>query len=64
MLLVGEAGGLINAYGEGIPPALYSGKFAAESIIEVESDGGDVNQLYSKKVNVEKRIAMKELQMR
>ena len=47
ILLIGEAAGLMDIFGEGIPAALKSGKEAASAIIEADKD---VLGLYQEKM--------------
>ena len=49
MLLIGEAAGLMDIFGEGIPAALKSGKEAACALLE--SDNTSLLERYQSRVN-------------
>ncbi len=57
VLLVGEAAGFLNAFGEGISCALSSGLFASEAINKSMKTGGDALTLYHELTKVEQRLA-------
>ncbi|MHA1299389.1 MAG: NAD(P)/FAD-dependent oxidoreductase [Candidatus Helarchaeota archaeon] len=51
VLLVGEAAGLMNLFGEGIPSALKSGKVAADSIISHSDSSKPVFEIYLNRIS-------------
>ena len=55
VLLVGEAAGFLNAFGEGISCALSSGLVAAEAITKGIKSGNDVLAIYSELTKLERR---------
>ena len=55
VLLVGEAAGFLNAFGEGISCALTSGLFAAEAISKSIKSGGNALELYTDLTKRERR---------
>ena len=55
VLLVGEAAGFLNAFGEGISCALSTGLFAAEAITKGIKSGNDALAIYSELTKVERR---------
>lgn len=55
ILLVGEAAGFLNAFGEGISCALSTGLFAAEAISKSFTSGIDALGLYTELTKVERR---------
>ncbi len=55
ILLVGEAAGFLNAFGEGISCALSSGLFAAEAICACIKSGEDVISAYTELTKKERR---------
>ncbi|MCF6147627.1 MAG: NAD(P)/FAD-dependent oxidoreductase [Candidatus Kuenenia sp.] len=55
ILLVGEAAGFLNAFGEGISCALSSGLFAAEAICTGSKPGADVISVYTELTKKERR---------
>ncbi len=63
VFLIGEASGLLNAYGEGIAAALWSAKYMAEALIESKASNQNVLELYEIKVKKEVNYAIKELQI-
>ncbi|GJQ60638.1 MAG: hypothetical protein SCALA701_34390 [Candidatus Scalindua sp.] len=56
VLLVGEAGGFLNAFGEGISCALTSGLCAGEAIIKAFDSGGNALSLYTNLTKHERRV--------
>jgi Dehydrogenases (flavoproteins) len=56
VLLVGEAGGFLNAFGEGISCALTSGLCAGEAIIRGLSSGESALTIYTELTKHERRI--------
>lgn len=55
ILLVGEAAGFLNAFGEGISGALTTGLFAAEAISKGIKSGNDALAKYTELTRLEKR---------
>ena len=55
VLLVGEAAGFLNAFGEGISCALTSGMFAAEAISEDIKSNGNALELYTNLTKKDRR---------
>ena len=55
ILLVGEAAGFLNAFGEGISCALISGLFAAEAISKGVKSGSNALELYTDLTKRERR---------
>ena len=55
VLLVGEAAGFLNAFGEGISCALSTGLFAAEAISKGIKSGDDVLALYTELTKQERK---------
>ncbi|OQY99123.1 MAG: hypothetical protein B6D35_10185 [Candidatus Brocadia sp. UTAMX2] len=55
VLLVGEAAGFLNAFGEGISCALSTGLAAAEAISKGKPSGGDAFALYTELTKLERR---------
>lgn len=55
ILLVGEAAGFLNAFGEGISCALSTGLFAAEAISKSTQSGDDTLALYTELTKQERR---------
>ncbi|NUO07978.1 MAG: NAD(P)/FAD-dependent oxidoreductase [Candidatus Brocadia sp.] len=55
VLLVGEAAGFLNAFGEGISCALSTGIFAAEAISKGIKSGDDVLMMYTELTKHERR---------
>ncbi|NUN24192.1 MAG: hypothetical protein HUU09_12125 [Candidatus Jettenia caeni] len=55
ILLVGEAAGFLNAFGEGISCALSTGLLAAEAISKSFTSGIDALGLYTELTKVERR---------
>ncbi len=55
VLLVGEAAGFLNAFGEGISCALTSGLFAAEAVSEDIKSNGNALELYTDLTKRERR---------
>ena len=55
VLLVGEAAGFLNAFGEGISCALSTGLFAAEAITKGIKSGNDALAIHSELTKVERR---------
>ena len=55
VLLVGEAAGFLNAFGEGISCALTSGLFAAEAISKDIKSNGNALELYTELTKKERR---------
>ncbi len=55
VLLVGEAAGFLNAFGEGISCALSTGLFAAEAITKGIKSDGNVLSLYTELTTQERR---------
>lgn len=55
ILLVGEAAGFLNAFGEGISCALSTGLFAAEAISKGIKSGDDTLALYTELTKLERR---------
>jgi flavin-dependent dehydrogenase len=58
-LLVGEAAGFANAFGEGISSALATGLIAASAIDQAQSTADDVLPLYTRLVQPEQDRTMK-----
>ncbi|MCP5003477.1 MAG: NAD(P)/FAD-dependent oxidoreductase [Planctomycetes bacterium] len=56
VLLVGEAGGFLNAFGEGISCALVSGLCAGEAIIKGRESGQSVLPIYTELTKHERRV--------
>ena len=55
VLLVGEAAGFLNAFGEGISCALSTGLFAAEVITKGIKSGNDALAIYTELTKLERR---------
>ena len=55
VLLVGEAAGFLNAFGEGISCALSTGLFAAEAITKGIKSGNDALAIYDELTKLERR---------
>jgi flavin-dependent dehydrogenase len=55
VLLVGEAAGFLNMFGEGISSALATGLLAAQSISEAESSGKTPLEIYTELTRQERR---------
>ncbi|MEP9411175.1 MAG: hypothetical protein HRF42_07180 [Candidatus Brocadia sp.] len=55
ILLVGEAAGFLNAFGEGVSCALSTGLFAAEAISKSIKSGGDALAVYTELTRLERR---------
>ena len=55
VLLVGEAAGFLNAFGEGISCALSTGLFAAEAITKGIKTGKDALEIYTELTKLERR---------
>lgn len=61
--LAGEASGLINSFGEGIPAAINSGRILARSILRGGSSAEQALDLYCRDIEQEQGMAAKELKM-
>lgn len=63
VLLVGEAAGFMNLFGEGISSALTTGKIAAKAIQEAESSEKDVLPIYSELSSSEREYTSKSWEL-
>ena len=63
VLLVGEAAGFLNAFGEGISCALTTGLFAAEAISKSAKSKANLLDLYTELTKHERRLTMASWRM-
>ena len=60
ILLTGDSSSLFSYLGEGIPYAMYSGKYAAMAIQDSIKSGGPVNEIYEEYVSRETQIILED----